>query len=205
MGRRRNGASGLRRPAGCQPIPQTREQIAFSSLERLFAFLQDQTTTATPDDSGSSTAVVDDDTSSPSSSEGESSTGPAPELEVTPEVFTYPNQPMDSATANFNPFMGEIDALAMAEDGRIFYAGRAVCFAGQQQFTQWTHPTTGLGCGPIHVYDPRGAGSIDQNPSRITKVADDEFEVEIASGVRVRVIKSTVTAIVTAAPARAND
>ncbi len=40
---------------------------------------------------------------------------------------------------------------------------------------------------------------------RITKVADDEFEVEIASGVRVRVIKSTVTAIVTAAPARAND
>jgi hypothetical protein len=50
------------------------------------------TTTATPDDSGSSTAVVDDDTSS--SSEGESSTGPAPELEVTPEVFTYPNQPM---------------------------------------------------------------------------------------------------------------
>ena len=40
---------------------------------------------------------------------------------------------------------------------------------------------------------------------RITKVADDEFEVEIASGVRVRVIKSTVTAIVTATPARAND
>ena len=40
---------------------------------------------------------------------------------------------------------------------------------------------------------------------RITKVADDEFEVEIASGVRVRVIKSTVTAIVTTTPARAND
>ena len=77
---------------------------------------------------------------------------------LTPANPTYPNQPMDSSTANFNPFMGEIDALAMAEDGRIFYAGRAVCFAGQQQFTQWTHPTTGLGCGPIHVYDPRGAG-----------------------------------------------
>ena len=91
---------------------------------------------------------------------------------LTPANPTYPNQPMDSSTANFNPFMGEIDALAMAEDGRIFYAGRAVCFAGQQQFTQWTHPTTGLGCGPIHVYDPRGAGSIDQNPSRIAKVAD---------------------------------
>ena len=76
------------------------------------------------------------------------------------------------ATANFNPYMGEIDALAMADDGRVFYAGRAVCFQGQQQFTQWTHPQTGLGCGPIHVCDPRGAGSFDQNPTRITKVAD---------------------------------
>ena len=27
------------------------------------------------------------------------------------------------------------------QDGRVFYAGRAVCFQGQQQFTQWTHPT----------------------------------------------------------------
>jgi glucose/arabinose dehydrogenase len=54
----------------------------------------------------------------------------------------------------------------------VFYAGRAVCFQGQQQFTQWTHPQTGLGCGPIYVFDPRGAGSFDQNPSRITKVAD---------------------------------
>jgi hypothetical protein len=30
--------------------PQTREQIAFSSLERFFAFLQDQTATAPPGD-----------------------------------------------------------------------------------------------------------------------------------------------------------
>ena len=68
--------------------------------------------------------------------------------------------------------MGEIDALSMAADGRVFYAGRAVCFQGQQQFTNWTHPTTGLGCGPIYVFDPRGEGSQDQNPARITKVAD---------------------------------
>ena len=91
---------------------------------------------------------------------------------LTPSNPTIPAQPTSETTVNANPYMGEIDALAMAADGRIFYAGRAVCFAGQQQFTQWTHPTTGLGCGPIHVYDPRGEGSIDQNPSRITKVAD---------------------------------
>jgi preprotein translocase subunit YajC len=40
---------------------------------------------------------------------------------------------------------------------------------------------------------------------RITKVADDDFEVEIASGVKVRVVKSTITAVLTGAPARAND
>ena len=40
---------------------------------------------------------------------------------------------------------------------------------------------------------------------RITKVADDEVEVEIASGVRVRVIKSTITAVLSPTPARAND
>ena len=91
-----------------------------------------------------------------------------------------PAQPMSDSTANFNPYMGEIDALAMAQDGRVFYAGRAVCFAGQQQFTQWTHPTTGLGCGPIHVFDPRGEGTFDQNASRITKVAD--FSVLGAKG-----------------------
>jgi glucose/arabinose dehydrogenase len=91
---------------------------------------------------------------------------------LTPANPSVPAQPLSDSTANFNPYMSEIDALAMAQDGRVFYAGRAVCFSGQQQFTQWTHPTTGLGCGPIHVYDPRGAGSFDRNPARITKVAD---------------------------------
>ena len=91
---------------------------------------------------------------------------------LTPSNPTIPAQPVSETTVNANPYMGEIDALAMAADGRIFYAGRAVCFQGQQQFTHWTHPTTGLGCGPIHVYDPRGEGSHDQNPPRITKVAD---------------------------------
>ena len=40
---------------------------------------------------------------------------------------------------------------------------------------------------------------------RVTKVSDDEAEVEIAQGVRVRVVKSTITAIVTAKAKPAND
>ena len=41
---------------------------------------------------------------------------------------------------------------------------------------------------------------------RVTKVADDEVEVEIANGVRVRVVKSTITAVVTrGAPVPANS
>ena len=99
---------------------------------------------------------------------------------LTPSNPTMTAQPKSETTINANPYMGEIDALAMAADGRVFYAGRAVCFQGQQQFTSWNHPQTGLGCGPIHVFDPRGEGSIDQNPNRITKVAD--FDVLGAKG-----------------------
>jgi len=40
---------------------------------------------------------------------------------------------------------------------------------------------------------------------RITKVSDDEAEVEIASGVRVRVIKATLTQVLTTAKKPAND
>ena len=41
---------------------------------------------------------------------------------------------------------------------------------------------------------------------KVTKVADDEVEVEIANGVRVRVVKSTITAVVTrGAPVPANS
>ena len=36
---------------------------------------------------------------------------------------------------------------------------------------------------------------------RVTKVGDDEVEVEIAQGVKVRVVKSTITAVVNAKPA----
>jgi preprotein translocase subunit YajC len=40
---------------------------------------------------------------------------------------------------------------------------------------------------------------------RVTKVTDDEAEVEIASGVKVRVVKSTITDVLTGKTKPAND
>ena len=40
---------------------------------------------------------------------------------------------------------------------------------------------------------------------RVTKVTEDEAEVEIASGVRIRVVKSTITAVLTGGGKPAND
>ncbi len=40
---------------------------------------------------------------------------------------------------------------------------------------------------------------------RVTKVSDAEVEVEIAQGVRVRAVKSTLTKVLTAATKPAND
>jgi len=40
---------------------------------------------------------------------------------------------------------------------------------------------------------------------RVTKVADDEAEVEIAQGVKVRVVKSTITQVLSPASKPAND
>lgn len=40
---------------------------------------------------------------------------------------------------------------------------------------------------------------------RVTKVGDDEIEVEIAAGVRVMVVKSTLTHVLTSASRPAND
>ena len=40
---------------------------------------------------------------------------------------------------------------------------------------------------------------------RVTKVGDDEAEVEIASGVRVRVVKSTLTGVISGNSKPAND
>jgi len=40
---------------------------------------------------------------------------------------------------------------------------------------------------------------------RVTKVSDDEAEVEIANGVRVRVVKSTLTGVISGNQKPAND
>jgi preprotein translocase subunit YajC len=40
---------------------------------------------------------------------------------------------------------------------------------------------------------------------RVTKVSDSEIEVEIAQGVRVRAVKSTITAVVKPTDSPAND
>ena len=40
---------------------------------------------------------------------------------------------------------------------------------------------------------------------RVTKVSDDEAEVEIANGVRVRVVKSTLTGVISGSSKPAND
>lgn len=40
---------------------------------------------------------------------------------------------------------------------------------------------------------------------RVSKVSDEDVEVEIAQGVRVRVVKSTLTAVVTGSSKPAND
>jgi preprotein translocase subunit YajC len=40
---------------------------------------------------------------------------------------------------------------------------------------------------------------------RVTKVADDEAEVEIAQGVKVRVVKSTITQVLSPTGSPAND
>ena len=61
---------------------------------------------------------------------------------------------------------------ALADDGRIFYGGRAICFQGYTQIGNWDSPNTGLGCGTIHVWDGRVEGSNDQNPAKISAVAN---------------------------------
>ncbi len=60
---------------------------------------------------------------------------------------------------------------ALADDGRIFYGGRAICFQNYVQIANWDAANTGLGCGTIHVWDPRVEGTNNQNAAKITKVA----------------------------------
>ncbi len=77
--------------------------------------------------------------------------------------------PNPSTTSN--DYNGELTNMAIAGDGRIFYTGRAICYQGYTQHGNWDDAQVGLGCGTIHVWDPRVQGSDDQNPAKITKVA----------------------------------
>ena len=43
-------------------------------------------------------------------------------------------------TTTSNAYVGEIDGMSIAKDGRVFYAGRAVCSQGQAQITNWATP-----------------------------------------------------------------
>jgi len=70
-----------------------------------------------------------------------------------------------------SPYTGELTNMVIAPDGRIFYTGRSICWQNQAQIADWTNPNVGLGCGTIHVYDPRGATDTKQNPALIHKVA----------------------------------
>jgi glucose/arabinose dehydrogenase len=74
-----------------------------------------------------------------------------------------------------NELYGEMTKSALADDGRVFYGGRAICFSGQSgggNQANWNNPTVGLGCGTVHVWDPRIPGSDNQNPAKISKVAE---------------------------------
>ncbi|HEY6888693.1 MAG TPA: ThuA domain-containing protein [Solirubrobacter sp.] len=70
-----------------------------------------------------------------------------------------------------NALMGEVTKSALADDGRVFYGGRAICSATQAQVTDWDQPNVGLGCGTIHVWDPNIPGTNNQNPAKINMVA----------------------------------
>jgi glucose/arabinose dehydrogenase len=60
---------------------------------------------------------------------------------------------------------------AVADDGRVFYGGRAICYQGYTQITNWDAANVGLGCGTVHVWDPRVSGTNTQNPAKISMVA----------------------------------
>ncbi|MDA0161185.1 ThuA domain-containing protein [Solirubrobacter ginsenosidimutans] len=77
-------------------------------------------------------------------------------------------------TTTSNAYVGEIDGMSIAKDGRVFYAGRAVCSQGQSQINNWATTNVALGCGTLHVWDPStpGAGTENQDPAKVTKIGE---------------------------------
>ncbi|WP_078857130.1 ThuA domain-containing protein [Streptomyces sp. NBRC 109706] len=68
------------------------------------------------------------------------------------ERITEPNQPEQLDQ------IGEPHGLDIADDGRVFYIGRAGEWSGAEVVTDWDNPEIGLGQGTLHVYDPATEG-----------------------------------------------
>ncbi|MGH3387980.1 MAG: ThuA domain-containing protein [Actinomadura sp.] len=49
--------------------------------------------------------------------------------------------------------VGEPHGLTIAPDGKVFYIGKAACPSGP--IADWNDPKVGLGCGTIHLWDPK--------------------------------------------------
>jgi glucose/arabinose dehydrogenase/type 1 glutamine amidotransferase len=49
--------------------------------------------------------------------------------------------------------IGEPHGLTVAPDGKVFYIGKAACPTGP--IPDWDDPKVGLGCGTIHLWDPK--------------------------------------------------
>ena len=74
-------------------------------------------------------------------------------------------------TTTSNIYTGEMTKSALADDGRVFYGGRAICYQSYVQINNWDAANVGLGCGTVHVWDPRVAGTNTQNAAKIAMVA----------------------------------
>lgn len=48
---------------------------------------------------------------------------------------------------------GEMHGLTIADNGTVFYIGKAACPSGPVR--DWSNPDVGLGCGTIHQWDPK--------------------------------------------------
>jgi hypothetical protein len=80
--------------------------------------------------------------------------------------LTPPNTP------GTHDMIGEATHAAIADDGRVFYIGRTACSTSDTGSNDdWDAPNVGLGCGTIHVWDPRIPGPDEQNPNKISLVA----------------------------------
>ena len=69
-------------------------------------------------------------------------------------------------------YVGEMTKSALADDGRVFYGGRAICYAGpgpQRRLGPAEHRPR---LRHVHVWDPRVEGPNADNPAKITKVAE---------------------------------